>query len=197
MSRIKLMILICLINSGLVQASESLVLESATGDTLMFHRLNNGEIWGSFLMTDQVAASFAEHELIVMQIDQHQPIKLDQAKRCGGGKGDISQQVTYSFETEASQEKWQFNQVEAVKPDILKLAGWDKEIFQHMRSDRRPEVVDFPIRGSLAIDSLWQQVTQGDVIVFRYVTDAAETRQAEFDLHSKQDEMLKLKSLRH
>jgi hypothetical protein len=197
MSRIKLIILICLINSGLVQASESLVLESATGDTLMFHRLNNGEIWGSFLMTDQVAASFAEHELIVMQIDQHQPIKLDQAKRCGGGKGDISQQVTYSFETEASQEKWQFNQVEAVKPDILKLAGWDKEIFQHMRSDRRPEVVDFPIRGSLAIDSLWQQVTQGDVIVFRYVTDAAETRQAEFDLHSKQDEMLKLKSLRH
>jgi hypothetical protein len=144
-----------MINSGLIQASESLALESATGDTLMFHRLNNGEIWGSFLITDQVATSFAEHELIVMQIDQNQPIKLDQAKRCGGGKGDTSQQVAYSFETKASQEKWQFNQVEAVKPDIIKLAGWDKEIFQHMRSDRRPEVVDFPIRASLAIDNLW------------------------------------------
>ncbi len=197
MSRIKIIILICLINSGFVQANESLVLESASGDTLMFHRLNNGEIWGSLMITDRVSDSFADHELIVMQIDQNQPIKLDQAKRCGGGKGDTSQQVGYSFETEASQDKWQFNQVEAVKPDILKLAGWDKEIYQHMRSDRRPEVVDFPIRGSLAIDSLWQQVTQGDVIVFRYVTDAAETRQAEFDLHSKQDVIFKLKSLRH
>ncbi|MDO7667194.1 MAG: hypothetical protein MUQ39_02285 [Pseudomonadota bacterium] len=173
------------------------MLQSTTDDTLMFHRLNNGEIWGSFLITDQVAASFAEHELIVMQIDQNQPIKLDQAKRCGGGKGESSQQVAYSFETEASQDKWQFNQVEAVKPDILKLAGWDKETYQHMRSDRRPEVVDFPIRGSLAIDSLWRQVIQGDVIVFRYVTDGAETRQAEFDLHSKQDVILELKSLRH
>jgi hypothetical protein len=192
MFRIKIIILICLINSGLAQASESLVLESPTGDTLMLHRLNNGEIWGSFLITDQVAASFAEHELIVMQIDQNQPIKLDQAKRCGGGKGDTSQQVAYSFETEATQEKWQFNQVEAVKPDIIKLAGWDKEIFQHMRSDRRPEVVDFPIRASLAIDNLWQQFTHGDVIVFRYVTNAAETRQAEFDLRLKQNEILKL-----
>ena len=66
-----------------------------------------------------------------------------------------------------------------------------------MRSDRRPEVVDFPIRASLAIDSLWQQFIQGSVIVFRYVTDAAETRQAEFDLHSKQDALLKLQTLRH
>lgn len=197
MSRIKIIILICLINCGIAQANESIVLGSASGDTLMFHRLNNGEIWGSFLITDQVATSFAEHELIVMQIDQNQPIKLDQAKRCGGGKGDTSQQVAYSFDTEASQDKWQFSEVKGVKPDILKLAGWDKGIFQHMRSDRRPEVVDFPIRGSLAIDSLWRQVTEGDVIVFRYVTDGAETRQAEFDLHSKQDVILKLKSLRH
>ncbi len=197
MSRIKIIILICLINCGIVQANESLVLASATGDTLMFHRLNNGEIWGSFMITDHVAASFAEHELIVMQIDHNQPIKLDQAKRCGGGKGDTSQQVTYSFKTQVSQDKWQFNQVEGAKPDILKLAGWDKETYQHMRADRRPEVVDFPIRGSLAIDSLWLQVARGDIIVFRYVTDAAETRQAEFDLHSKQDALLKLQSLSH
>lgn len=197
MSRIKIIILICLISSGIVQANESLVLDSATGDTLMFHRLNNGEIWGSFMITDQVAASFADHELIVMQIDHNQPIKLDQAKHCGGGKGEFSQQVGYSFATEPTQDKWQFNQVEAVKPDFLKLAGWDKEIYQHMQSDRRPEVVDFPIRGSLALASLWQQFTQGNIIVFRYVTDAEETRQAEFDLHSKQDALLKLQSLRH
>jgi len=187
MSRIKIILLVCLINSGLVQASESIILGSNTGDTLMVHRLNNGEIWGSFMITDQVAASFADQELIVLQIDKNQPIKLDHAKRCGGGKAETSQQVSYSFETQTSQAAWQFNQVESVKPDILKLAGWDKEVYQHMRSDRRPEVVDFPIRASLAIDNLWQQFNQGNVIVFRYVTDAAETRQAEFRLFDIRD----------
>jgi hypothetical protein len=158
----------------------------------MFHRLSSGEIWASFMITDQVAASFAEHELIVFQIDQNQPIKLDKAKLCGGGKSGSSQQVTYSFATQSSQNEWQFNQVEAVKPDILKLAGWDKEIYQHMRSDRRPEVVDFPIRAMLAIDNLWQQVTQGKRVVMRYVTDENETRQAEFDLSLQQTELLTL-----
>ncbi|MFT7413530.1 MAG: hypothetical protein ACI9FO_000178 [Methylophagaceae bacterium] len=192
MSQIKIMLLLCLINSGLIQASESVVLDSDTGDTLMFHRLNNGEIWGSFMITDQIAASFADQELIVLQVDQNQPIKLDKGKLCGGGKAETSQQVSYSFKTQLSQAEWQFNRVEAVKPDILKLAGWDKNSYQHMRSDRRPEVVDFPIQGSLAIDNLWQQFTHGDVIVFRYVTDAAETRQAEFYLRLKQNEILKL-----
>jgi hypothetical protein len=126
-----------------------------------------------------------------MQIDQNQPIKLDQSKRCTGGKAETAQQVSYAFKAQTSQAKWQFNQVEAAKPDILKLAGWDKDIYQHMRSDRRPEVVDFPVCASLAIDKLWQQFTQGNAIVFRYVTDAAEKRQAEFDLHLKHDEILK------
>lgn len=187
MSRIKMIVLMCLISSGLVQANEALIIESDTGDTLMFHRLNNGEIWGSFVITDQTAASFADNELIVLQIDKNQPIKLDKDKSCGGAKSETVQKVTYSFETQKPQAEWQFNQVEAAKPDILKLAGWDKDTYQHMPSDRRPEVVDFPIQASLAIDGLWQQFTQGNVIVFRYVTDDAETRQAEFKLSNFHD----------
>lgn len=192
MLQIKTFILLCIINSSIVQAADSVVLSSHTGDTLMFHRLSSGEIWASFMITDQVAASFAEHELIVMQIDQNQPIKLDKAKLCGGGKSESSQQVTYSFATQTLQNEWQFNQVEAVKPDILKLSGWDKEVYQHMRSDRRPEVVDFPIRAALAIDNLWQQVTQGKRVVMRYITDENETRQAEFDLSLQQVELMTL-----
>lgn len=197
MLRIKVFMLLCLINSGMVQSADSVVLTSNTGDTLMFHRLTSGEIWGSFIITDQVAASFDEHELIVLQIDLNQPIKLDKAKLCGGGKGVDSQQVSYSFDTLQSQDAWEFSQVEMVKTDVLKLAGWDKENYQHMRSDRRPEVVDFPIRGTLAIDDLWLQFTQGNTVVFRYVTDVAETRQAEFDLYSKQNEIFSLKSLKN
>lgn len=138
-----------------VQASESVTLPSETGDTLMIHRLNNGEIWGSLIITDRVADSFADYELIVLQVDQNKPIKLDQEKRCATPAGE-EQKVTYTFESDESQQ-WQFSQVSTAQPNILKLTGWDNDIYQHMKSDRRPEVVDFPIKATIAIESLWQQ----------------------------------------
>jgi len=187
MSLLKTAGIILLACSMPIQAIESLSISSETGDTLMIHRLNNGEIWGSLMITDQVADSFADHELIVLQVDQHQPIKLDQEKRCATPAGD-AQKVAYTFESEASQQ-WQFSQVSTAKPDILKLTGWDKDIYQHMKSDRRPEVVDFPIKGTIAIESLWQQFQQGDRVVFRYTTEADEPRQALFELNNKREQI--------
>jgi len=169
------------------QARESITFPSETGDTLMIHRLNNGEIWGSLMITDQVADSFADYELIVLQVDQHQPIKLDQEKRCNTPAGE-DQKVSYSFEAEDSKQ-WQFSQVSTAKTDILKLTGWDKDIYQHMKSDRRPEVVDFPIKATIALESLWQQFQQGESVVFRYTTDADEPRQAQFELKNKREQI--------
>lgn len=183
------LILLCTVLS--VQARESITFPSETGDTLMIHRLNNGEIWGSLIITDQVADSFADYELIVLQVDQHQPIKLDQEKRCNTPAGE-AQKVSYSFETEDETQQWQFSQVASAKPDILKLTGWDKDIYQHMKSDRRPEVVDFPIKATIAIESLWQQFQQGESAVFRYTTDADESRQAQFELKNKREQILNL-----
>jgi hypothetical protein len=170
-----------LLLSAQAQSADGVTLDSASGDTLMLHRLNNGELWGSFIITDQVVDSFADHELIVMQIDQHQPIKLDYQKQCGGGARE-EQQVSFSFETTPSEEGWQFSRLEKNQPDILKLAGWDKDQFLHMRSDRRPEVVDFPIDAELAIEGLLEQFRQGRQVVFRYTTEAGETRRALFVL---------------
>jgi hypothetical protein len=182
MTLLKIITLACLLTNGLATAAEPLSLHSESGETLMFHRLNNGELWGSFMITDQIADSFADYELIVLQVDHNKPIKLDQAKRCGGGKAETTQQVTYAFDTQKSQEEWQFKQAEKVKPNILKLAGWDKDIYQHMTSDRRPEVVDFPIQGALAIDSLWQQFKHGRSVVFRYTATDGQLHQAKFIL---------------
>ncbi len=172
---------------GVLSAQTTLIeLVSDSGDIMMIHRLNDGELWGSFIITDQVADSFADNELIVLQIDQNKPIKLEHQKLCGGGKGD-QQKVTFGFEHDPEQGQWLFNQVKQNKPDILKIAGWDDDSYQHMRADRRPEVVDFPILGELAIDSLWQQFKQGDDIIFRYTTESGETRQAEFHLQYVND----------
>jgi|GEM_PF-1044752 len=176
-----------------VQASESLSFSSKTGDTLMLHHLRNGEIWGSLIITDQVADSFANYELIVLQVDQHQPIKLDQEKRCNTPAGK-TQKVGYTFEARKGEKVWRFSQVKAQenKTDFLKLAGWDKAIYQHMKSDRRPNVVDFPIKAALALDSLWQQFQQGEHVVFHYTTDADEPREASFNLISQREKIKKL-----
>ena len=174
-----------------LQASESLLLHSDSGEALMIHQLKSGEIWGSFMITDQVSDSFANYELIVLQIDQNKPIKLDQAKYCGTPAGE-KQKVAYSFEFEQNVDKWQFSQATQAKNDVFKISGWDSDIYQHMKSDRRPEVVDFPIQATIALQSLWQQFEQGDTVVFRYVTDADESREAFFNLYTIRDELTAL-----
>lgn len=189
MKLLKLIGLSLLLSAVSVQANESISLPSETGDTLMIHRLNNGEIWGSLIITDRVADSFAKYELIVLQVDQHKPIKLDHEKRCNTPAGK-AQKVDYVFQTEQSaDQKWQFSEVEAAQTSILKVAGWDKEFYHHMKSDRRPEVVDFPIQAALALDSLWQQFQHGEKVIFRYTTDADEPREAVFYLSVKREQI--------
>lgn len=167
--------------SPVTQAIDSATLYSDSGDTLMIHRLNSGEIWGSFIITDQIADSFADHELIVLQVDQHQPIKLDYQKQCGGGARE-KQQYSYNFARDEDKASWQFSHIETNHTDFLKLAGWDKEQYQHMRSDRRPEVVDFPIDATLAVEALWSQFRSGEKVVFHYTTESGEVRDAVFML---------------
>ncbi|PHS22723.1 MAG: hypothetical protein COA83_11230 [Methylophaga sp.] len=189
MKSLKLISLLLLLSVSSVQASESISLPSDTGDTLMIHRLNNGEIWGSLIITDRVSDSFAKYELIVLQVDQYKPIKLDHEKRCNTPAGK-QQKVDYVFQTEqATDQQWQFSQVEPAQTNFLKVTGWDKEFYHHMKSDRRPEVVDFPIQAALALDSLWQQFQQGERVIFRYTTDADEPREAIFDLTSKHQQI--------
>jgi len=191
MSLLKLIMTMLLSALLPLQASESLILRSVTGETLMIHQLNNGEVWGSLMITDQVADSFAAYELIVLQIDHNKPIKLDQEKRCGTPAGE-QQLVAYHFETEQKLEQWQFSQTTQAKSDFLKVTGWDQELYHHMKSDRRPEVVDFPIQASIALVSLWQQFEQGERVVFRYVTDADEAREAVFNIANIRAELAAL-----
>ncbi len=185
--------IVLLFSFPVAQATDSISFSSETGDTLMLHHLINGEIWGSLIITDQVADNFANYELIVLQVDQHQPIKLDHEKRCNTPAGE-AQKVDYTFKAKKGEQVWQFSQVKAQKnkTDFLKLTGWDKAIYQHMKSDRRPNVVDFPIKAALALDSLWPQFQQGEHVVFHYTTDADESREASFNLISQREKIKKL-----
>jgi len=175
--------LLIFLNAGTAIAADTVILNSETGDILMVHQLKNGELWGSFMLTDRVAESFADHELIVLQIDKQQPVKLEGKRSCGGAAGE-KQTVSYDFLADDNTDvaSWQFSQSEVAKQDIFALLDEDAETYQTISSDRRPEVVDFPIRASVGLASLFTQIKQGKTISFRYTTDANEQREANFDL---------------
>jgi len=178
-----------LFNAATVSAADSITLSSESGDTLMIHQFKNGELWASFILTDEVSESFADHELIVLQIDNQQPVKLEGKRSCGGAAGE-KQTVSYDFLSDNTSDaaNWQFNHSEVAEQDIFALLGEDAETYQTLSSDRRPEVVDFPIRASVGLASLFTQMKQGKTISFRYTTEADEQREANFDLlaNSKQ-----------
>lgn len=169
-----------LLLSSLSYANDSVTLHSDTGDTLMIHQLKNGELWGSFMVTDQVADSFAEHELILMQIDQQQPINLEGKRSCGGAAGK-PQTVDYQFED--TQQDWLFNGAVSTQSDVFEVLGWDEpKKYKTLNSDRRYEVVDFPIQASVGLPELLQQFRLAQEIMFRYSTQGNEQRFAVFNM---------------
>lgn len=161
-----------------VQAQTTAIeIRHSNGDLLTIQRLADGEVWGSLFLSDRMTASFASHELIVLQVDAHQPIKLEQGFRSCGAPAPKPQQVVYQFEQ--SESEWALSGSEATRPDVLKLLGWDRDEYQTLHADRRPEVVDFPLDPG---ESLSQQLPSAGQISFRYVTDTGELRESVFQL---------------
>jgi len=153
-------------------------LKHANGDVLSIQRLQNGEVWGSLFLSDQMTASFASNELIVLQVDEHKPIKLEQGYRSCGAPAPKPQQVVYQFE-QSEPANWSLTGGVQSKPDVLKLLGWDNDQFIKLEADRRLEVVDFPLDSGTFIT---QQLIRPTQITFRYVTTLGEQRQTVFHL---------------
>lgn len=176
-----------------VTFADTVILQSETGDILMIHQFKNGELWGSFRLTDKVSESFADHELIVLQVDKHQPVKLEGKRSCGGAAGE-KQTISYDFLADEKTDvaNWQFSHSETSKQDVFALLGDDKKTYKTLSSDRRPEVVDFPIRASVGLPSLLSQVKQGKIMSFLYTTEADEQREAKFDLQASASQLAEI-----
>lgn len=174
----KFILIILLLLGQAVQAQTTAIeIRHSNGDLLTLQRLENGEVWGSLFLSDGMTASFASNELIVLQIDSHQPIKLEQGFRSCGAPAPAAQQVVYQFEQSATE--WAFSGTDKPRTDVLKLLGWDGDQYQTLHADRRPEVVDFPVDPG---ESLSQQLTAAELISFRYVTNRGEQRETVFNL---------------
>jgi hypothetical protein len=164
--------------SPLQAQTTAMELRHNNGDQLTIQRLANGELWGSFFLTDAMTASFASNELIVVQVDSFKPLKLTQGFRSCGAPAPKAQQVVYQFEQQANN-AWAFNGQQANKTSVLKLLGWDAATYEQLQADRRPEVVDFPLDPG---EALALQLANAGQISFRYVTDRGEQRETVFHL---------------
>ncbi len=169
--------LFLLLGQSVTAQTTAIEIRHENGDLLTIQRLADGEVWGSLFLSDRMTASFASHELIVLQLDGHQPIKLQQGFRSCGAPAPKPQQVVYQFEQSASE--WALSGNGQPQTDVLKLLGWDRDQYQTLHADRRPEVVDFPIDPG---ESLSQQLSTSGQISFRYVTDRGEQRESIFQL---------------
>ena len=184
-----LILLVFVLFGPLVQAQTTAIeIRHNNGDLLVIQRVASGELWGSLFISDRMTASFASHELIVLQVDTHKPIKLEQGFRSCGAPAPKAQQVVYEFEQ--SESDWSFSGINNNKTVVLKLLGWDASQYGKLSADRRPEVVDFPLDSG---DSLILQMGQAQQISFRYVTTRGEQRETVFNLAPHQhilDELL-------
>jgi len=153
-------------------------LKHANGDVLSIQKLESGEVWASFFLSDNMTASFANNELMVLQVDQHKPVKLEQGFRSCGAPAPEAQQVVYQFEQNEAA-AWSFSGYTEPKREVLKLLGWDSEQFNKVSADRRMEVVDFPLSSD---EPLSVQLLNAEQLSFRYVTDQGEQRQTVFNL---------------
>lgn len=170
-------ITLLLLGPGLQAQTTAIEIRHNNGDLLTIQRLANGEVWGSLFLSDRTTASFASHELIVLQVDKHKPIKLQQGFRSCGAPAPKSQQVVYQFEQ--SESDWAFSGSGGNKPDVLKLLGWDADQYAELTADRRPEVVDFPLDPG---ENLTLQMNDAQQLSFRYVTSRGEQRETMFHL---------------
>lgn len=176
--KLVMLMLMLLLSGNIVQAQTSAIeIRHSNGDVLSIQRLANGEVWASMFLSDRMTASFASHELIVLQVDGHQPIKLEQGFRSCGAPAPKKQQVIYQFEQ--SDDQWALSGTRQPDRDVLKLLGWDQERYLRLHADRRPEVVDFPIDPGGALS---RQLKVAESIRFRYVTDQGVQRESVFQL---------------
>lgn len=174
----QLILLLLLLTGSVLQAQTTAIeIRHDNGDLLTLQRLANGEVWGSLFLSDRTTASFASHELIVLQVDNHKPIKLEQGFRSCGAPAPKAQQVVYEFEQ--SDSDWAFSGSSGNKPDVLKLLGWDADQYAQLDADRRPEVVDFPLDPG---EDLSLQMDNAQQLSFRYVTTSGEQRETVFYL---------------
>lgn len=175
--------IICLLISLLmvpIARSAPLVWQAANGDMLQVTQLESGEFWASLTLSDKHTASFADNELILLQIDQQQPVALVHGLRSCGSPARAARQVDYQFSQQDDNWLLQSRRVPPPLPDGFVITASD---YPTLQADRRAFVVDFPLQTDAA--PLWPNWQSANIITIRYSLDNGTPVSVQFDLHQQ------------
>lgn len=182
MQRIFYLVLLGTMMSHSVAAQPQAYL-AENGDRLEIRQLSSGETWATFIISDQHIDSFAVNELILLQIDQQQPISIVHGLRSCAAPARAPQQFAYEFATTQAAQ-WQFRQTVAppeLPPGFVKNLAAEK--YPEISADRRAESVDFPLKNH-SMDHL-AAVQSARQLTLRYTTTAGQPMMAEFNLDNR------------
>ena len=149
---------------------------SETGEQLSIIQTPDGKSWATLMISDQHTAGFAHNELMLLQLDDDTPVSLEHDNLSCGSPARAAQTVFYDFAASG-------NSVFATPEPALLPKGFQqkrqRDVFASIAADRRAETVDFVLSEETV--SLTQLQT-AKKIVFRFVTDDGQRRQAVFQI---------------
>lgn len=155
-----------------------LIWQADNGDTLQLTQLESGEYWASLTLSDDHTYSFADNELILLQLDKQQPVSLVHGLRSCGSPARAPQQIDYVFSQQDTDWLLDARRTPPPLPEgfVIKDTGYPT-----VQSDRRAHVVDFPLQ--TADLPLWPQWQSAEVITIRYSLNNGLPVSVQFDLN--------------
>lgn len=156
--------------------AEDKLYQSETGERFTISQTKDGKQWATLFISDKYTASFANNELILLQLDEQAPISLEHGHLSCGSPAKAEQTVFYEFSTSAG------GVFASPEPQPLPKGFQQhrqRDVFRSITADRRAETVDF-VFGDATITL--QQLQSANALTFRFVTDDQIRRQATFQL---------------
>lgn len=174
----KLLWLLCSLFTAAGVQAMPLIWQADNGDTLQLTQLESGEYWASLTLSDDHTYSFADNELILLQLDKEQPVSLVHGLRSCGSPARATQQIDYVFSQQDTDWLLDARRTPPPLPEGFVIKDSD---YPTVQADRRAHVVDFPLQSNDL--PLWPQWQSAEVITLRYSLDNGLPVSVQFDLN--------------
>lgn len=159
----KLLWLLCSLFTAPSVLAMPFIWQADNGDTLQLTQLASGEYWASLTLSDDHTYSFADNELILLQLDKQQPVSLVHGLRSCGSPARAPQQIDYLFSQQDTDWLLDTKRTPPPLPEGFVIKDSD---YPTVQADRRAHVVDFPLQTEDL--PLWPQWQSAAVITIRY-----------------------------
>lgn len=166
-----------------VQAQPAVgTLQAPSGERLEWRTLPSAQRYLSVVLGDNASESFGMGEWVLLQLDDHPPIRLVEDLRSCAAAPRPPQSVFYS-------ERFEPQPAQVAPPSIGQQLSTQRSTMQDLAQGlvritvtRKPERIDWRITQDTAMQVLIEQLSTAQTLVLRYTDAVGSAHQAQFDL---------------